>query len=317
MTTVDAGIGASRFSRPIPFGWFSAGRVRDLPIAAGDTGVWSFQAVGRELVGWHDGTAYRVADAYCPHLGAHLGVGGRVDDGCLICPFHEWSFGGDGRNVAIPFTERTNAKAALRTYPTAIQDGHLRFWYHPDPAVAPLWETPQLIDDAMVPCGEAEWTVASYWQEMSENSVDMAHFVSIHGTPELGTVGDVTVDGPIRKVVNKTTYATKEGNLDGELCVDMFGPGTSITTFKLFGTVMLLGASTPVDNGHCTIRFDFFHDGSDLSTMIADGFVSEVKRQFEQDVPIWENKRFVESPALAPYEKPITEFRTWAAQFYA
>lgn len=317
MPSIDASIGARRFPRPIPFGWFSAGRLRDLPIAEQGEGVWSFQAVGTELVAWHDGTQFRVADAFCPHLGAHLGVGGRVDDGCLVCPFHEWTFDGAGRNVAIPFTDRTNAKATLRTYPTAVEDGHLRFWYHPDPAIEPMWEIPKLIDESMVPCGSADWTVASYWQEMAENSVDMAHFVSIHGTPELGEVGSVEVDGPMRKVINKTVYATDQGNIDGELHVAMYGPGTSVTTFALFGIVTLLATTTPVDDGHCTLRFDFFHDGADISAAVADGFAAEVKRQFEQDVPIWENKRFVESPALAPYEKPITEFRAWAAQFYA
>jgi nitrite reductase/ring-hydroxylating ferredoxin subunit len=319
---IDAGIGAVRFPRPLPFGWFSAGRIDDIPsdlvAADGEAGaVWSFQAVGRELVAWHDGETYRIADAFCPHLGAHLGVGGRVDDGCLVCPFHEWTFHGDGTNASIPFTDRTNAKARLRTYPTDVSSGHLRFWYHPDPAVGPQWTIPELIDSTMVPCGTAEWTVASFWQEMAENSIDMAHFVFVHGSPELGEVGDVHTDGPIRKVVNKTVYKTPQGNMDGELRVDMYGPGTSVTTFELFGKVTLLATTTPIDNGHCTIRFNFFHDGADLSATIADGFAKEVNRQFEQDVPIWENKRFVASPALAPYEKPITEFRTWAAQFYA
>jgi hypothetical protein len=179
-----------------------------------------------------------------------------------------------------------------------------------------MWKIPSLIDDEMIPCGSAQWTVASYWQEMAENSVDMAHFVSIHGSPELGVVGDVRTDGPFRSVVNKTVYRTPKGNMDGALRVEMYGPGTSVTTFELFGKVSLLATTTPIDNGHCTIRFDFFHGGDELSATIAGGFVTEVKRQFEQDVPIWENKRFVASPALASYEKPITEFRAWAAQFY-
>jgi len=42
-----------------------------------------------------------------------------------------------------------------------------------------------------------------------------------------------------------------------------------------------------------------------------------VARQLDQDIPIWEHKRFEPQPALAPSEKPITEFRKWAGQFYA
>lgn len=53
-----------------------------------------------------DGQAH-VLDAYCPHLGANLAVGGRVLGGCLECPFHSWIFqGSDGKCVKIPYTEK-------------------------------------------------------------------------------------------------------------------------------------------------------------------------------------------------------------------
>lgn len=45
-----------------------------------------------------------VFDAYCAHMGAHLGVGGTVLPGdCLQCPFHGWIFDGKtGQCVQIP-----------------------------------------------------------------------------------------------------------------------------------------------------------------------------------------------------------------------
>ena len=46
---------------------------------------FSFRAVS-DLVAWNDGADWHVFDAYCPHL-ARMGVGGRVEDGCLVCPF--------------------------------------------------------------------------------------------------------------------------------------------------------------------------------------------------------------------------------------
>ena len=36
------------------------------------------------------GTPY-VLDNYCPHAGGNL-AGGRVENGCAICPWHDWSF---------------------------------------------------------------------------------------------------------------------------------------------------------------------------------------------------------------------------------
>jgi phenylpropionate dioxygenase-like ring-hydroxylating dioxygenase large terminal subunit len=38
-----------------------------------------------------DGKA-TLLDAHCPHLGAHLGYGGRVEGNDIICPFHAWRF---------------------------------------------------------------------------------------------------------------------------------------------------------------------------------------------------------------------------------
>ena len=47
-------------------------------------------------------------DAYCPHMGANLGAGGRVKGNCLECPFHAWRFrGDDGKCTHIPYTDKS------------------------------------------------------------------------------------------------------------------------------------------------------------------------------------------------------------------
>ena len=204
---------------------------------------------------WRDGD-HRVFDAYCPHLGAHLGVGGRVEDGCLVCPFHEWTFGPDGTNAAIPYADRPNRKARVRSYPTMVRNGLLLFWHHPDPEVEPAWDVPQALTDDHVEVGRETWTVRTAWQEIAENSVDMAHF---------------------RSVVSSTT---------------------------------------PVDLDHVEVRFTLYHSGDEIAAKIGAGFAAEVSRQFHEDIPICENKRYQPTPALAPSERPVTEFRRWAAQFY-
>jgi nitrite reductase/ring-hydroxylating ferredoxin subunit len=33
-----------------------------------------------------------VMDNYCPHAGGNL-AGGRVENGCAVCPLHQWAFG--------------------------------------------------------------------------------------------------------------------------------------------------------------------------------------------------------------------------------
>lgn len=302
------------FPFPIPFGWFSVGRLDELTTEP----VSSLRAVGRDLVLWRDGDDFRLFDAYCPHLGAHLGVGGRVEDGCLVCPFHEWSFDAEGANVAIPYADRPNRKARVGTYPTAIRNRQLLFWYHPDPAVGPLWDIPEVLDDTSVECLRFTRRVRSVWQELSENSVDMAHFASVHGSPRVGEIGQIEIDGPVRRVYSKQAFTSARGVFEGAIESVSHGPGMGLVSFELMAVVTLVSANTPIDDGEIEVRFTLYHaEGDEIGAKIGAAFGAEVERQFGQDIPIWEAKRYQPSPALAPSEKPITEFRRWASQFYA
>lgn len=309
---------SDRFPFPMPYGWFAVGRVDELP----DEPVATVRYHDKDLVVWRDGEAgdggprYNVFDAYCPHLGAHLGVGGRVEDGCLVCPFHEWTFDPDGTNAAIPYADRPNRKARVRSYPTIVRNGLLLFWHHPDPDVAPEWEVPQALTDANVEVGRYTWTVRSAWQEVSENSVDMAHFRSVHGLERVSPIGDITTDGPVRTVKSVQLFNSARGTFEGALESTSYGPGVGVVHFDLMGRVTLVSSTTPVDPEHVDVRFTLYHDGDEIAAKIGVGFAAEVSRQFNEDIPIWENKRYQPSPALAPSERPVTEFRRWAAQFY-
>ena len=51
-----------------------------------------------------------VLDAYCPHLGANLAVGGHVVKDDIQCPFHLWTFSGtDGKCVSVPYAEKVRS----------------------------------------------------------------------------------------------------------------------------------------------------------------------------------------------------------------
>ena len=301
-----------RFPFPIPIGWFAVGRLDELP----DGAVAPMELFGRRVVLWHDGTDRHLVDAVCPHLGADLGVGGRVEDGCLVCPFHEWTYGADGANVSIPYADRPNRKARLRTYPLVERNGMLLAWYHPDPAVEPQWETQQRLPEGAEPVGRVDREVGTAWQEIAENSVDMAHFVSVHGTGQMAAMGDMTVDGPYRQVVSEQVFSSSKGDLPATLTSRSMGPGMGTVDFEMFCTVTLVSTTTPIATGRCLQRFTFYTDGSDVAAKVAPAFAAEVERQFDQDIPIWEAKTYLPVPALAPTEKPVMEFRRWAAQFY-
>ena len=68
-----------------------------------------FFVLGQNLAVFRDdkGEAY-VLDAYCPHMGANIAVGGHVIGDCLECPFHGWQFrGSDGKVTKIPYADKS------------------------------------------------------------------------------------------------------------------------------------------------------------------------------------------------------------------
>src|ERR1700754_1346761 len=76
-----------------PNGWFRVASSEEvtadslLPLTYFGTHYIAFRAA--------DGTA-RVADAYYPHLGAHLASHtGKIENGTITCPFHRWQFAAD------------------------------------------------------------------------------------------------------------------------------------------------------------------------------------------------------------------------------
>ena len=61
-----------------------------------------------------------MVDAYCAHLGAHLGVGGKVEGECIRCPFHGWRYDGEsGKCTEIPYgdTEHIPSQAKVPLVP--------------------------------------------------------------------------------------------------------------------------------------------------------------------------------------------------------
>ena len=306
--------GTERFPFPIPYGWYSLGRLDEL--APED--VVPVQRFGRDLALWRDGDDFHLFDAYCPHLGAHFGHGGRVEDGCLVCPFHEWTFAPSGQNQSIPYADRPNRKGRVRRYPTVVRNRQLLAWYHPDPTVQPGWEIPEALPEDPVECMRFTTTVRSMWQEIAENSVDMAHFKSIHGMSRIADIGAMTITGPLRQVVSTQAFKSSKGEFEGQIESNSYGPGIGVVHFTLMSRVTLISAVTPISNEEVEIRFTMYHTGGDtLAGKIALGFGAEVTRQLQQDIPIWEHKLYQPSPMLAPSEKAITQFRKWASQFYS
>jgi nitrite reductase/ring-hydroxylating ferredoxin subunit len=312
------GVTSKRFPFPMPFGWFKVALADEVPANT----IVSRSYFGTDLVVWRGADGPPVChEAYCAHLGAHLGVGGSVVDGCITCPFHGWRYGTDGRNVAIPYAERPNAKAHLRTFPTVERGGIVLAWYHPQ-QVEPLWdvmEVPEFDDPDYGPYEVFEYTVGTCMQEIGENGFDAAHFEFVHSHPKVGITESVTFDGYDRVVLTRQQFPSSKGPVDGRIDVTGRGPGFAITRYQGLIDASLIGCSTPIDEQTTQVTFLFTLRNPDRdahTARVARAFIDSVSREIGQDIPIWENKRYVAAPALAPSEKPIMEYRRWYEQFY-
>lgn len=90
-----------------PNGWFRVCASNELKV-----GESKFVKLnGRHVAAFRgeDGIAY-VLHAYCSHMGANLGIGGKVKwNSCIECPFHGWTF--DGKTGTCVNSENHDAKS--------------------------------------------------------------------------------------------------------------------------------------------------------------------------------------------------------------
>ena len=294
-----------RFPFPVPNGWFIVAASADL--APGD--VQPLYAFGKDLVLFRgaDGAPH-VLDAHCSHLGAHLAVGGRVEESCIRCPFHGWKFdGASGECVDVPYddVEHIPGRASMRAYPTIERNRMIWAWHHLEGG-EPFYDVPvvpEFADDAWSPIVVREFQVATCCQEMAENNVDRVHFKYVHGTDAVPEE-EFFVDGPYKRAVGDGGNFVREG----------FGLGLGVLRLK--GWTTFLSSTTPLDADNVHVRWVFTAPrslGPDAAEQAADMFCQGLS----QDIPIWENKIYREPPVLRPREKDVSEHRRWCRQFYS
>ena len=130
-----------------------------------------------------DGNAVAVDDA-CPHRGASLSKGKCHFKGTLTCPYHGWTFDGEGECVAV-LGEGPESRipgmgdARARVYPTRTLKGLVFVWMG-DGEPVPIEHDvpPQFFDDAaLVQHSVTVWNCN--WRPAFENILD-AHVFYVH-----------------------------------------------------------------------------------------------------------------------------------------
>lgn len=106
----------------------------------------------------NDGVVY-IVNAYCPHMGANVAIGGKVVGNCLQCPFHGWKFRGDnGKCVEIPYSKTVPLTAKIKSWPSIEMNQSVYLWYHAE------GEHPSWFPDEVEEIKKRAWTYRGYTQ---------------------------------------------------------------------------------------------------------------------------------------------------------
>ena len=300
-----------------PNGWFRVAYSADLEVGA----VKPLHYFGRDLVLFRgeDGAA-NVLDAHCAHLGAHLGHGGCVKGDGIRCPFHHWVWDGAGHCSEIPYAKRIPPQAKMRSWPISEKNGLIMLFYHSEGA-EPTYELPDVPEVGGEGWRTPEvhaWTLRSRWLDMNENCVDQAHFLYIHGTLEIPATEAWAEDHIFRTKAAVKMKAPGNTEAVGELLTNDYGPGLQVVHMSGFLDTLELNTSTPIDEEMTETSFLYTvkTDGDERKERLAKKIVEDLLDQFENDIPIWENKASWQRPILCDGDGPFGEYRKWTKQFF-
>lgn len=316
-----------------PTGWFQVAWSAEVPVGH----VHRVTAFGEDLVTWRSRSGRAtVMDAYCKHLGAHLGHGGTVVDETIQCPFHGWQWNPDGRNTAIPYADRPNLGRKIRTYPVVERNESIYIWhdlegrepYFDVPDVFTSWDDGTRAEDYH-PCHPRTTLVEErlhlHPQYVLENGVDFAHFGFVHKVPIIPVFTRQDFDQPVSYVDFTIAFEGSPGSIEEvDSGVEAINGGLGVAVTRSHGMVDNRTATcvTPVDDETCDVRFSVWIRrrpdlDDDESAERAARHGRGVIEQFEADLAIWRHQKYSDPAALAPGEyEGFTALRTWATQFY-
>lgn len=320
---------------PFPDGWYALCLSKELKPGQMLTRTFA----GSEVLVFRtsDGKA-SVVDAYCPHLGAHMGHGGCVKDDTVVCPFHAFRFDRDGKCVATGYGTKPPPKAVLRTWRVLERNGLVMAWHAGDDA-APTWEPPELEWDGWTGLNHEVLDVRSHPQETTENSVDTGHLSVVHGYDAVDILDPLEIDGPYLTsrytMTRKNPWVPAMPAIENSFRVHVWGLGYSLVEihthnfdfhFRLFILPMPRDGENIDLRVAVSLREDFDPKkvskllfaaprrmfGQMLLQQTLNGIVGDVKQDFD----MWQNKIYVDPPVLAKGDGPIGPYRRYCRQFY-
>ncbi|WP_414576475.1 Rieske 2Fe-2S domain-containing protein [Anabaena sp. CCY 9402-a] len=234
----------------------------------------AFTLLGRDIVIWWDkqSQSWQVFTDQCPHRLARLSEGRINEEGLLECPYHGWSFSGDGNCQRIPQQPQggqaeTSQRACVASLPSTERQGML-FVYAGNPENATKTKIPVIEPLETSPDG---WVVINTFRDIPydaltllENILDPSHVAFTHHS----TVGNRKNAAPLELEVAKSDkhgfkgiwkQGVKPGQT-GELSTTFVAPALTWHDINAErGRILTVVYATPIRKGECRLfaRFPF------------------------------------------------------------
>ena len=277
----------------------------------------------RALVAVRLPDGYAVHDARCPHRGAHLGYGGKLDGDALICPFH-----GHRVRLADETLGRDPHPFCARRYPSLHVAAGLFVLFdreHDTGLGARLAEVerthhvhPAFARDIAVP---PEYVI--------ENVLDADHFTGVHALtrrPELDVrehpAGSLLVDGDLDMVRANKWQASQDPDeaARAQFTAQVFSPNVVVTELRSGDNRnVVITAATPAAEGGCTARVTVAvpRESSRGRPTVGQlsSLVSGSRMAFEQDAEVWEHLDTNVTPHYLPGDRLIQTYRAFCDRF--
>ncbi|XP_077550857.1 cholesterol 7-desaturase nvd-like [Haemaphysalis longicornis] len=323
-----------------PNGWIPVLDSADLEAGK----ITSISVLGHDLVAIRseDGTA-RVYDAYCPHLGAHLGVMGRVVGDCIECPFHGWRFDcKDGSCTHVPYSAKAPSFVKAKAWITKELLGLVFVWFHVD-GEEPDWEIPQLLGKTLEvqPTGRFEHLVHCHIQDIAENGADLGHFNQIHKASSFVDGAEFEQNlghcwkGRLFQHHWEATWTPDKHEamvtIESSISIGSWTPnflrhhiearqvGPALVAISVWGSA---GHYVAIQSLRPEGPFDIrvvhtLHFETRVSRLLRWFYTMTLRNMVDRDVAVWNFKAFVKRPALVKEDHSIAAYRKWYSQFYS
>jgi 3-ketosteroid 9alpha-monooxygenase subunit A len=305
-----------------PKGWYCVAESHEIGIEA----MLSVSYLGQQLIVYRsaEGEA-RVADAYCPHLGAHLAShDGCITGGEIVCPFHKWRFdAASGKCTSIPYSKVVPPQAKLTLYPTRELGGMVMMWWHPEGG-APDFEP---FDPGTL--GSDKTWLLKYdkirmgrvpFRDLFENLFDTAHVQQLHNSSGLPEIEQVTrtfyglkVDYGAPKQPEQFPLKAMQCNFTGITMMSQIVEGDG------FGMLQVASA-TPLDREQFALRTRLYVQDTgnpELNEMLGGAFVARTDMEIDQDFKVLDYKKHLPTPLICAGDGPINKYREYAREFFA